>query len=327
MIYIQNGPAWRPKVQEILKNDLAQGIIWDPREETLEKVDEIKKEIEKLNNIDNLVDNKWYYKQFQNSELRRLKNLDYIPSNLIDRAFLRDSQQVENCIIKCFEYQNKYNVSKLLLPTIYISNFDVRIIDKMFDMCDFALKYKIDNNITKEVYVSMVVQENAFNNMSEVNNFISDFGNFCSEIDGIHIVLDRDNNDSIRHNFNPTRLTNIMNFNYTLNNAGYKIIYGYCGLESLMLIASGASAISTGWFYSLRKFNRQEKGLELYQGQGKHIKRYTSIKVLQEVKIQDVLINAYPEYKEKVYNVIVGDTELDKHIRNTENLENISSTH
>ena len=77
MIYIQNGPAWRPKVQEILKNDLAQGIIWDPREETYEKVKEVKEEMKELDNIDNLVDNKWYYKQFQNSELRKLKDLNY----------------------------------------------------------------------------------------------------------------------------------------------------------------------------------------------------------------------------------------------------------
>ena len=41
MIYIQNGPAWRPKVLEILNKNLVDGIIWDPREETFEKVNEI----------------------------------------------------------------------------------------------------------------------------------------------------------------------------------------------------------------------------------------------------------------------------------------------
>ena len=40
MIYIQNGPAWRPKVLEILNKNLVDGIIWDPREETFEKVNE-----------------------------------------------------------------------------------------------------------------------------------------------------------------------------------------------------------------------------------------------------------------------------------------------
>ena len=71
MIYIQNGPAWRPKVLEILNKNLVDGIIWDPREETFEKVNEIKDTNPSLNEIDNIVDNKWFYKQFQNYEIKK----------------------------------------------------------------------------------------------------------------------------------------------------------------------------------------------------------------------------------------------------------------
>lgn len=113
MIYIQNGPAWRPKVLEILNKNLVDGIIWDPREETFEKVNEIKDTNPSLKEIDNIVDNKWFYKQFQNSEIKKLKDLDYIPDEIIDRTFLRDSKKLEGYIIKCFNYQKLYNVSKL----------------------------------------------------------------------------------------------------------------------------------------------------------------------------------------------------------------------
>lgn len=324
MIYIQNGPAWRPKVLEILDKNLVDGIIWDPREETIEKVNEIKKTITSLNEIDNIVDNKWFYKQFQNSEIKKLKDLDYIPDEIIDRTFLRDSKKLEEYVIKCFNYQKLYNVNKLLLPTVYLSSFDGRIVDKIFDMCEFAIKYKHENNLTEKLYVSIVVQENAFNNMNDVNDFISDVGNYNEDISGIHIVIDRDNSDTIRHNFDSNRLSNIMSFNYTLSNANFEVIYGYCGLESLLLIASGANAISSGWFYSLRKFNRQEKGLEVFQRQGRHIKRYTSIKLLHEVKMEEILFQAMPENKEEVFNLIVGDTDLDKNIRDSKNIEQIS---
>lgn len=324
MIYIQNGPAWRPKVLEILNKNLVDGIIWDPREETYEKVNEIKDTNPSLNEIDNIVDNKWFYKQFQNSEIKKLKDLDYIPDEIIDRTFLRDSKKLEEYVIKCFNYQKLYNVSKLLLPTVYLSSFDGRIVDKIFDMCEFAIKYKKENDLSEKVYASIVVQENAFNNMNDVNDFISDLGNYSGDINGIHIVIDRDNGDAIRHNFDSTRLSNIMSFNYTLNNANLDVIYGYCGLESLLLIASGANSISSGWFYSLRKFNRQEKGLEVFQRQGRHIKRYTSIKILHEVKMEEILFQAMPENKEEIFNLIVGDTNLDKDIRNSKNIEEIS---
>ena len=160
--------------------------------------------------------------------------------------------------------------------------------------------------------------------MNDVNDFISDLGNYSGDINGIHIVIDRDNGDAIRHNFDSTRLSNIMSFNYTLNNANLDVIYGYCGFESLLLIASGANSISSGWFYSLRKFNRQEKGLEVFQRQGRHIKRYTSIKILHEVKMEEILFQAMPENKEEIFNLIVGDTNLDKDIRNSKNIEEIS---
>lgn len=324
MIYIQNGPSWRPKVLELLDKKLVNGIIWDPREETIEKINEIKKTNKVLNEIDNIVDNKWFYKQFQHSELKKLQNLDYIPDEIIDRTFLRDSQKLENYIIKCFDYQKLYNVKKLLLPTVYLSSFDGRIVDKVFDMCEFAIKYKKENNLSEKLYISIVVQENAFNNMNDVNDFISDFGNYSEEITGIHIVIDRDRGDVIRHNFNPTRLANVMSFNYTLNNANFEVIYGYCGLESLLLIASGASSISSGWFYSLRKFNRQEKGLEIFQSQGRHIKRYTSVKILHEVKMEEILFQALPENKRQVFDLIVGNTEIDSEIKKSKNIENIS---
>lgn len=324
MIYIQNGPAWRPKVLDILENGLADGIIWDPREETIEKVNEVKEKNGLLNDIDNIVDNKWFYKQFQNSELKKLEGLDYMPSEVIDRSFLRNSQKLEESVVKCFDYQKKYNVNKLLLPTVYLSSFDGRIVDKIFDMCEFAIKYKKNNNISEKLYAAIVVQENAFNNMNDVNDFVSDFGNYCGEIDGIYIVIDRDKSDSIRHNFDSTRLLNVMNFNYSLDNANFDIIYGYCGLESLLLVASGANSVASGWFYSLRKFNRQEKGLEAYQGQGRHIKRYTSIKILHEVKMEEILFQAMPENKDKVYDLIVGNTEIDESIRNSQNIEQVS---
>ena len=42
MIFIQHGPSWKPKTDEILKMNLAKGIIWDPREETIERIEEKK---------------------------------------------------------------------------------------------------------------------------------------------------------------------------------------------------------------------------------------------------------------------------------------------
>ena len=38
MIFIQHGPSWDPKMKKILENKLAQGIIWDVREESVVRI-------------------------------------------------------------------------------------------------------------------------------------------------------------------------------------------------------------------------------------------------------------------------------------------------
>ena len=53
MIFIQHGPSWKPKTDEILKMNLAKGIIWDPREENIERIKDIKANNENYRNIIN----------------------------------------------------------------------------------------------------------------------------------------------------------------------------------------------------------------------------------------------------------------------------------
>ena len=56
MIYLQHGPSWKPKTDELLNQNLIQGIIWDPREETIDRINKIRKENPKYNSVTNLID-------------------------------------------------------------------------------------------------------------------------------------------------------------------------------------------------------------------------------------------------------------------------------
>ena len=38
MIYLQHGPMWKPKTEDLLDKQLVNGIIWDPREENIERM-------------------------------------------------------------------------------------------------------------------------------------------------------------------------------------------------------------------------------------------------------------------------------------------------
>ena len=101
MIYLQHGPMWKPKTEDLLDKKLIDGIIWDPREENVERINMVRKENPNYNRISNIVDLKWFYKQFPNSTMKNLESLEYFPDTIIDRNYFRNIEdsisEYENC--------------------------------------------------------------------------------------------------------------------------------------------------------------------------------------------------------------------------------------
>ena len=96
----------------------------------------------------------------------------------------------------------------------------------------------------------------------------------------------------------------------------FKVIVGYCGIESINYMAVGADIIGTGWFYSLRKFNRIEKGFEESSRMGHPKKRYTSINLLSELKIDENIETIPQQYKEELQKIIFNNRPIDEKIIN-----------
>lgn len=321
MIYIQQGPAWRPKCTELLDRNLVSGIIWDLRNETIEKINEIKLEDKRINEITDLADLKIYYKQFPNSLLKKANDLSYIPNYTINRLILRDRNNLEKIVKDTIKFQLDNNFSIISIPALYISSFDERIIDAIFDM---LLEYNgCLENSDKKIYLNMLIQESAFNNINQLNDFLNELSSYKNYISGLYITVDRDNATVIRHDYNPTRLSNLMQMIYDIKLMGLEVLVGYSGIESINLVAVGADNIGTGWFHSLRKFNKEDKGLEPKDTRGRQKKRYTSIGFLSELIIDENVWQYNPNKKEWLYEVALNGSSLDVKMKN-ENLDDIS---
>lgn len=321
MIYIQQGPAWRPKCTELLDRNLVSGIIWDLRNETIEKINEIKLEDKRINEITDLADLKIYYKQFPNSLLKKANDLSYIPDYTINRLILRDRNNLKKIVNDTIKFQLDNNFSIISIPALYISNFDERIIDAIFDM---LLEYNgCLKNSNKKIYLNMLIQESAFNNINQLNDFLNELSSYKNYISGLYITVDRDNATVIRHDYNPTRLSNLMQMIYDVKLMGLEVLIGYSGIESINLVAVGADNIGTGWFHSLRKFNKEDKGLEPKDTRGRQKKRYTSIRFLSELIIDENVWQYNPNKKKWLYEVALNGFSLDVKMKN-ENLDDIS---
>ena len=313
MIFIQHGPSWKPKTDEILKMDLAKGIIWDPREESIDRIKDIKNNTADYRNIINMVDPKLYYAQFNTAIPKKLENLKYYPNNtIIDRNYLRDTDKVKNDILEVIKFEQDLSVNYFVSPTLYIESFNERFVDKIYDIYDWF--DEMTPNIEK--YATLLVHESAFDNSTYMNEFIDDFSNYIGRYNGIYLIIDRDNASNIRNSFSPNRLSNVMQFIYFMKKMQFKVIVGYCGIESINYMAVGADVIGTGWFYSLRKFNRIEKGFEESSRMGHPKKRYTSINLLSELKIDENIETIPEQSKSELQKIIFNNRSIDERFLN-----------
>lgn len=314
MIYLQHGPMWKPKTEELLDKKLINGIIWDPREENIERINMVRKENSNYGRISNIVDLKWFYKQFPNSTMKNLEVLDYFPDTIIDRNYFRNIEEVKLKVKKMVEFQEKMNITGFLSPSLYMASFNERIIDRLFDVDD--LFYELVKESRKEIILSLIIHESAFDNDIYMKEFIDDISNYIGKYTGVYIVIDRDNSSTIRHSFSETRLANVLKFIYSFKKMKFKVIMGYTGIESINYMAVGADVIATGWFYSLRRFNRLEKGLEEYSNMGRAKKRYLSLNLLSELTIDDNIQSIPSEQKLELYKLIFNGNSLDEEIKN-----------
>ena len=302
MIYLQHGPMWKPKTEDLLDKQLINGIIWDPREENIERINMVRQENSNYNKICNIVDLKWFYRQFPNSTMKNLEKLAYFPDTIIDRNYFRNTEEIKSKIKKMVEFQDIMNTTEYLSPALYMASFNERIIDRLFDVDD--LFYDFVKESGKEIILSLIIHESAFDNDTYMNEFIDDISNYIGKYAGVYLVIDRDNSSTIRHSFSETRLANVLKFIYSLKKMKFKVIIGYTGIESINYMAVGADVIATGWFYSLRRFNRLEKGLEEYSNMGRAKKRYLSLNLLSELTIDDNIQSIPSEQKAELYKLI-----------------------
>jgi hypothetical protein len=318
---MQHGPAWKPKCEDLLNKKLISGIIWDFRNESIEKINEVIKEDSRINRLCNMADMKIYYKQFPNSLLKKASELEYMPNYHLNRINLRDRENLEKIVDDTIDFQRKSELNLICIPALYISSFDERMVDAIFDLTvEYIKRIKVNE---EKLFLNMIVHESAFENKNHLEDFLNELSSYKSKIQGVYITVDRENANAIRHDYNPTRLSNLMQLIYDLKLMNLEVIVGYSGIESINLIAAGADHIATGWFHSLRKFNKEEKGLEPIDARGRQKKRYTSINFLSELIIDENIWQYNPTKKDWLFNNVLNGYGLDEKIKN-ENLDDIS---
>ncbi|RCW63536.1 hypothetical protein [Saliterribacillus persicus] len=310
MLMIQQGPAAGPKLKKIIDSNFCDGIIWDPRDLTSSRINQYIRENIEYEDLVKVMEFKQYYQQFDNSDKKKLKDYPEFPKELIDRAFLRRQENLEELVHNNIDFQQSVELDYLCTPTFYIESFGHRIIERVLETWQKNITYMNSHEDSNPLFATMVISENAFSNYDYINEFLEDLEDFSEELEGVYFTVDRNEMSSLRHKFDLAHLTNILQFIYDLKVMGFKVIVGYTSVEGLLYSSVGADYVGTGWFYSLRKFNRVQKGLPPEKAFGIQKKRYTSIKVFSEVPLQEAIYNVGA----RSHPIILDNCSLDREL-------------
>ncbi|MCZ4614890.1 hypothetical protein [Rhodococcus qingshengii] len=119
-----------------------------------------------------------------------------------------------------------------------------------------ALQYArsaVDSWGPDRTIASVAIDEGALTNWKD----IADWLDVVTSIDvrGFYIVVNRATKGYPPAPWDSIRLCNLLRLIYNLSEVNeYDVHWGYSDLEGLIGLAAGATAISSGWFYTLRQF-------------------------------------------------------------------------
>ncbi|GIQ71496.1 hypothetical protein [Xylanibacillus composti] len=286
MLFAQHGFGKSNKIDRGLASNHLSGIILSPKDETEQNMRNFVQTLQMTNpNIETLFDNQLYHVPFNNANDRNLPSYPYYPGHLSLSAF-RGTGQLRKITSNVIDYQDSLGTSYITSPCILISNFTDRETQIVLNLAQDSIDYHRDNRIQNPLVISLLINENAFLDTLQVNQFLNEIS--VLDATGFYITIAR-NSPAYNQIFdNKTVLTNILTSIYSLAEINeYKVIMGYSDFVGIPFLSVGAYAIGSGWHNGLRRFTVQQRILPSSGGrQPRH--RYSSWPLLNSILMSEL---------------------------------------
>lgn len=298
-LLIQHGPAKGQKIDKAFENNIVEGTVFSPREETMESIKQYCDNLGYLNKDNTFIDPQFYYSTFDVELLKLLREQFEYPTKVTRKDWRKRNER----LLKYFDnYSSKVEEvsNNIITPGFCIDSIDWKF-DYSIDFYNyFKEKYKFEH-----YYMSLMIASEIFHSKNDVEDILEDIKDNVDEKDGIYLIIKYPSTQIKNYeSMDPETLSNILYFVYSLKMYGFKVIIGYTFLNSILFSMIDCDAVSTGWFNNLRKFEQSK--FESVDSFGIRKKRYVSIPTLTNMTLE--LIN---ECKEMDITKLYSNTRWD----------------
>lgn len=288
-LYVQHGYGGGSKAEQAFEAELAQGIIYSPRDI---KKPNLKKEIADIrksyNNIDILVDPQFFVSLYdQEPEIKKRFLDEWKCYKGYSKSHLELSENIDEILKSYFTEFIDIDTDYIISPNIYITHsLDSReaVISKNFIRRTRRIFSSFKDN--RKVFASLIIDWQVLLDNNEFEAFLNDLTLLENGPDGFYLVIGADSINPQEEFFTEHIISSWMKLNYTLTVNGYEVINGFSDILTPFMGAVGGSAGATGWWSNLRYFTI-ERFVPTASGGRMPIKRYLSNLLLNRIKFDE----------------------------------------
>ena len=287
-LFAQHGAAKGKKIDNAFSHNRISGVILSPREESIDTMIDYFNDNNFLNKNNCLYDPQLYYSTYDVSLLKKLEDLEDYPQKVERKDWRKKTERLLTY------FDSHVRKSELFSNSIIVPGFHVNKLDWKFDYSLDIYSYFYEKYDNKNLYLSLLISFSLFHSNADVDEIIEEIVDTIpkEERHGIYLTICYEPTSNNNYeDVDPENLANILYFVHSLKKEGFKIIVGYTFINSLLFAMLDCDIVSSGWFNTLRKFNKDR--FEESDAFGRRKKKYTSIPLLTNITFD--IINNFDE--------------------------------
>jgi hypothetical protein len=245
--YVQHGYGKGDKIETLATRTEVSGVILSPKDENAASLDATARSA-RLSGLGLMVDPQTYMYSTEPPGSGRCHAMNGLPTRRVSWA--QDAKDVTGLVESVGALNARLNASAWISPTPLQTLF----VDEMTSLSLQYARTAASAWAGQEVYASLVVDQSAFANWEMIERWLTEATTL--NVTGFYLVVAKTRSTYPAAAWDTIQLANYFRLVYVLTEiSGYELVLGYSDYEGPLGIASGATAMASGWSYSLRQLS------------------------------------------------------------------------
>ncbi|WP_297082279.1 hypothetical protein [uncultured Demequina sp.] len=297
-LFVQHGYGKSDKLEQLARHMAVDGVVLSPKDESPQTLRQTAKDA-LTDSLTLLVDPQTYMYSTEPQGSGRCHADNGLPTSRVSWA--QDAGAVSRLVDAVGQLNADLGATRWVAPAPLQNLF-------VDEMTPLALQYaRTASGAWPEgsVYASLVIDQHAFADWSAIERWLTEATTL--EVSGFYLIVTKSSSAYPPAAWEPVHLANYLRLIYVLAEvADFDVVLGYADYEGVLGLACGASAMASGWSYSLRQLC-PERWKVIQDGGAPPVSRVNMERLWSPVRAQ---ADAEPVFESDLADMAFSEREL-----------------